>query len=96
MRFSAVYKSRKISNLAEIKNVIDLFFALCEYIYMTPKNWRKQQNLTLEQLSNMIGFSAGHLCEIESGKKNGSAKLFNAYYLASQGQVTANDFFNHN
>lgn len=96
MRFSAVYKSRKISNLAEIKNVIDLFFALCEDKSMTPKNWRKQQKLTLEQLSRMIGFSTGHICEIESGKKNGSAKLVNAYYRASGGQVTANDFFNHN
>ena len=75
------------------ENSLDTKFVIDEYIYMTPKFWRKQQNLTLEQLSNMLGFSAGHLCEIESGKKNGSAKLFNAYYLASQGQVTANDFF---
>lgn len=78
------------------KNVIDLFFAMCEYLYMTPKSWRKQQKMTLEQLSNMIGFSQGHLSEIENGKKNGSAKLVNAYYRISGGQVTANDFFHQN
>ena len=74
-------------------NDIDYLFALCEDNNMTPKTWRKQQKLTLEQLSRMIGFSTGHICEIESGKKNGSTKLFNAYYRASGGLVTPNDFF---
>lgn len=43
---------------------------------------RKKQHFTQEQLAEMIGVKAGHISNIESGKKSFSFKTFVRLYTA--------------
>lgn len=60
---------------------------------MKPKEWRTENKLSIDQMADILGFSKGYISEIENGRKNGSSSLWLAYHKATNGQVTANDFF---
>jgi len=59
---------------------------------MKPSEWRKKAGMTLEELSQKLGFEKGYLSEVENGKKPGSLRLAKAYFNVSKGEVTLSDF----
>lgn len=60
---------------------------------MKAVDWRKQNGITLKQLSEKIDFSDGYLCDIENGKREPSYRVMAAYLKVSRGEVQPNDFF---
>lgn len=55
---------------------------------------RKAEGLTLDQMSERLGFAKGYLSEVERGKKPGSRNLFEAYKREFGEKVTYEGFFN--
>jgi len=43
------------------------------------KELRNTEGMTLDDMSERLGFAKGYLSEVENGKKAGSRKLFEAY-----------------
>lgn len=61
---------------------------------MRPKEIRTAEGLTLDQMSERLGYSKGYLSEVENNIKAGSRKLFEAYLREfGSEKVTYNGFF---
>lgn len=59
------------------------------------KNLRKEEGLTLDEMSERLGFAKGYLSEVENGLKAGSRRLFEAYQREFGSQkVTYEGFYN--
>jgi len=56
------------------------------------RNWRKQNNLTLEEASAALAVSVGSLSRIERGEQWPDRSFFERLAKATSGEVTANDF----
>lgn len=61
---------------------------------MRPIEVRKMEGLTLDQMSERLGFSKGYLSEVERGIKQGSRNLFEAYRREFGEKVTYDGFYN--
>lgn len=60
---------------------------------MNPKEWRLKNDLTLEDLSQKMGYSnTGYLSEVENGVKRPSGRLLTEYDRLSNGIVRPSDF----
>lgn len=59
---------------------------------MTPLEWRQKKGLTLDRVSEEIGFPKGYLSEVERGLKRGSIRLAGAYHNFTNGEVSYADF----
>jgi len=59
---------------------------------MSPRKWRKSENLTLKDLSKrMNGISASYLSQVETGKKPASGRVMRFYHKLSNGRGDESD-----
>lgn len=60
---------------------------------MRPIEIRRAEGLTLDKMSERLGYSKGYLSEVERGLKDGSRSLFEAYKREFGEKVTYESFF---
>ena len=60
---------------------------------MKPLDIRNAEGLTLDEMSERLGFAKGYLSEVERGIKAGSRNLFEAYKREFGEKVTYESFF---
>lgn len=56
------------------------------------RTWRKDRSLTIEQMAEKLGVSAGSLSRIERGEQWPDREFFELVVRETGGSVTANDF----
>jgi transcriptional regulator with XRE-family HTH domain len=61
---------------------------------MKPLDIRKAENLTLDEMSERLGYAKGYLSEVERGIKSGSRMLYEAYKREFGDKITYEGFFN--
>ena len=63
------------------------------YVMTTAlRNWRQANNLTILQLAQRLGVSGPSLSKVERGKQWPDREFFERVHVATNGEVTANDF----
>ena len=60
---------------------------------MKPIDLRKAEGLTLDEMSERLGFAKGYLSEVERGIKSGSRNLFEAYKREFGEKVSYESFY---
>ena len=56
------------------------------------RTWRKQRDLTQEQMADLLGVSASSLSRMERGEQWPDREFFEKLISVTDGAVTANDF----
>lgn len=60
---------------------------------MKPIEIRNAEGMTLDQMSERLGFAKGYLSEVERGIKRGSHRLFEAYQREFGKKITYESFY---
>jgi len=61
---------------------------------MKPIDLRNSEGMTLDDMSERLGYAKGYLSEVERGIKSGSRNLFEAYRREFGEKVTYESFYN--